>query len=214
MTLARAFWTVAPGQGEIRTETLPAAPPPDHLRLRALATGISRGTESLVFAGRVPPSQYATMGAPLMEGAFPFPVKYGYSAVGRVEAGPPALQGRTVFCLHPHQDVFIAPAACLMPVPNSVPPRRAVLAANLETALNAHWDAGSGPADRIVVVNSGTPLRATNTRSGALSQISSIRGSSKYRCSGPNPATASRIDRTASSALAKAGRPLTRERSS
>ena len=149
MTLARAFWTVAPGQGEIRTETLPAAPPPDHLRLRALATGISRGTESLVFAGRVPPSQYATMGAPLMAGAFPFPVKYGYSAVAADEAG------QRVFVLHPHQTVFDAPAAMCRPVPDAVPTRRAVLAANMETAVNIAWDAAPLAGERILVIGAG-----------------------------------------------------------
>jgi NADPH:quinone reductase-like Zn-dependent oxidoreductase len=149
MTLARAFWTVAPGQGEIRTETLPAAPPADHLRLRALATGISRGTESLVFAGRVPPSQYATMGAPLMEGAFPFPVKYGYSAVAADETG------RRFFVLYPHQTVFDAPAAMCRPVPDAVPTHRAVLAANMETAVNIAWDAAPLAGERIIVIGAG-----------------------------------------------------------
>ena len=117
---ARAFWTVAAGSGEIREETL-ADPAPGTLRVRAIASGISRGTESLVFAGRVPESQYAVMGAPLMGGAFPFPVKYGYSAVGTDGAG------RRVFVLHPHQDVFDAPEAMCIPVPDAVPSPRAVL---------------------------------------------------------------------------------------
>jgi threonine dehydrogenase-like Zn-dependent dehydrogenase len=91
----------------------------------------------------------------LQEGAFPFPVKYGYCAVGRVEAGPAELLGRMVFCLHPHQEVFLAPVDMLRPVPAGVPPRRATLAANMETALNALWDSGAGPGDRIVVVGAG-----------------------------------------------------------
>ena len=148
MTGARAFWTVAPGRGEIRAETLPA-PASDELRLVTLATGISRGTESLVFAGRVPPSQHAVMGAPLMGGAFPFPVKYGYSAVA---AGP---TGRRVFVLHPHQDRFNAPAAMCIPVPDAVPTPRATLAANMETAVNIAWDAAALPGERILVVGAG-----------------------------------------------------------
>jgi threonine dehydrogenase-like Zn-dependent dehydrogenase len=149
MTLARAFWTIAPGQGEIRPETLPPAPPEGHLRLRALATGISRGTESLVFAGRVPPSQYATMGAPLMAGQFPFPVKYGYSAVALDQAG------QRHFVLHPHQTVFDAPATMCRPVPDTVPTPRAVLAANMETAVNIAWDAAPLAGERILVIGAG-----------------------------------------------------------
>ena len=123
--------------------------------MRALFGAISRGTERLVFAGRVPPSEYERMRAPFMGGAFPFPVKYGYATVGRVEEGPPALRGRIVFALHPHQSVFTLPAEAVVPVPDGVPPARAVLAANMETALNAVWDGAPGPADRIAVVGGG-----------------------------------------------------------
>jgi hypothetical protein len=148
VTQARAFWTVAPGAGEIRAETLP---PPDtaEQRLRMLASGISRGTEATVFTGRVPPSQYGCMGAPLMGGAFPFPVKYGYSAVAATEAGA------RIFVLHPHQDIFNAPIAMCVPVPDALPTRRAVLAANMETAVNILWDAAALPGERMMVVGAG-----------------------------------------------------------
>jgi threonine dehydrogenase-like Zn-dependent dehydrogenase len=151
---ARAFWTVGPGQGELRAEILPP-PGKDEALVRTLASGVSRGTESLVFAGRVPASQHAAMRCPFQAGDFPFPVKYGYSAVGIVEAGPPALVGRRVFCLHPHQDRFLAPAAMLHTVPDAVPTRRAVLAANMETALNVAWDAGALPGERVLVIGAG-----------------------------------------------------------
>ncbi len=143
---ARAFWIVAAGQGELRDEILQDSP---GLAITTLASGISRGTEALVFAGRVPPSQYATMRAPLMDGDFPFPVKYGYSAVGRTAAG------QRVFVLHPHQDRFIAPAAMCIPVPDRVPTLRAVLAANMETALNILWDAQPLLGERILVIGAG-----------------------------------------------------------
>lgn len=91
----------------------------------------------------------------MQDGQFPFPIKYGYCAVGRVEAGPKQLIGQTVFCLHPHQDQFVAPLSMLTVVPDRIPPRRATLAANMETALNALWDSGAAPADRIVVVGAG-----------------------------------------------------------
>ncbi|WP_419897931.1 zinc-dependent alcohol dehydrogenase [Roseomonas sp. USHLN139] len=151
---ARALWAVAPGVAEIREETL-AAPAPDQLLVRTLATGISRGTERLVHAGRVPEGQWETMRAPLQDGNFPFPVKYGYAAVGRVEAGPAERLGQRVFCLHPHQDLFLAPAAMCHAVPDGVPDRRAVLAANLETALNITWDAAPLPGERILVIGAG-----------------------------------------------------------
>ena len=148
MKEARAFWTIAPGRGEIRSETLPEADA-DHVLVRTLASGVSRGTEALVFAGRVPASQHQTMRAPLMGGAFPFPVKYGYSAVGR-SAG-----GQRVFVLHPHQDLLLAPAAMCVPVPDGVPTRRAVLAANMETALNLTWDAAPLAGERVLVIGGG-----------------------------------------------------------
>lgn len=151
---ARALWYIGPGECALNEVNLPEPGPQDCV-IRTLWSGISRGTERLVFEGRVPPSEYERMRAPFQEGAFPFPVKYGYCAVGAVEAGPEGMLGETVFCLHPHQDRFITPQDRLLRVPKGVPPRRAVLAANMETALNAHWDAGSGPGDRIVVVGGG-----------------------------------------------------------
>jgi hypothetical protein len=207
MAEARAFWMVAPGRGEIRSETLPffpasrpglaspstslrdaekedvdgratpghdggaataapapsaapasaaapatpatsAAPTPTTF-VRTLASSVSRGTEALVFAGRIPPSQYRAMRAPLMSGEFPFPVKYGYSAVGRTE------HGQRVFVLHPHQDVFIAPPSMCIPIPDSLPTHRAVLAANMETALNLLWDGAPLAAERMLVIGAG-----------------------------------------------------------
>lgn len=145
---ARAFWITAPGQGALRTEDLPAPLPTEH-RLRMRASGVSRGTEALVFAGRVPPSQYQAMRAPLMAGDFPFPVKYGYCAVATTEAG------QRVFVLHPHQDRFNAPAAMCIPIPDTIPTPRAVLAANMETALNLLWDAAPLPDERMLVVGAG-----------------------------------------------------------
>nr|WP_330082979.1 zinc-binding alcohol dehydrogenase [Methylocystis iwaonis] len=131
------------------------APGPDEALVATLWSGISRGTERLVFEGRVPPSEYDRMRAPMQEGNFPFPVKYGYCAVGQVEEGPADWLGKIVFCLHPHQDRFVAPTAMLRPVPASTPARRATLAANMETALNAIWDSGAGPGDRIIVIGAG-----------------------------------------------------------
>jgi hypothetical protein len=150
----KALWYVGPGRAELREEAV-TDPQAGEVRVRALFGAVSRGTERLVQAGLVPPSEYDRMRAPFMGGAFPFPVKYGYATVGSVDEGPPALRERVVFALHPHQNVFTLPATAVFPIPGNVPPERAVLAANMETALNAVWDGAPGPADRIAVVGGG-----------------------------------------------------------
>jgi hypothetical protein len=151
---AHAFWLRAPGDGEIRPAVL-APPGDDDVLVRTLCSGVSRGTETLVFDGRIPPSQYATMRAPFQEGEFPAPVKYGYLNVGVVERGPASLLGRTVFCLYPHQTAYVVPAGAVTPVPHDVPPARAVLAGTVETAVNALWDAAPLLGDRVAVVGAG-----------------------------------------------------------
>ncbi|MFC4728589.1 zinc-dependent alcohol dehydrogenase [Coralloluteibacterium thermophilus] len=151
---AQALWIEAPGRVALREEALPPVGP-DAVRVRTLFGGISRGTEALVLAGAVPPPERARMRAPFQQGDFPFPVKYGYACVGEVEAGPPDLVGRTVFCLHPHQDRFVVPAAAVAVLPETVPAARAVLAANMETALNVVWDAQAAPAQRVAVIGAG-----------------------------------------------------------
>jgi threonine dehydrogenase-like Zn-dependent dehydrogenase len=151
---AYAFWLREPGVGEIRPAALPT-PGPDEVLVRARYSGVSRGTETLVFAGRVPVDQHAAMRAPFQEGDFPAPVKYGYLSVGVVEQGPAGLRGRTVFCLHPHQSAYVVPASAVVPVPDGVPAARAVLAGTVETAVNALWDAPPLLGDRVSVVGAG-----------------------------------------------------------
>lgn len=152
---AQALWYTAPGRAEIRSEPLAPRLLPGEVRIEALYGAISRGTERLVFTGGVPASEYERMRAPFMAGDFPFPVKYGYATVGRVIAGPAALVGRIAFALYPHQTAFTLPADRIALLPDDVPAPRGVLAANMETALNAIWDAAPGPADRIAVVGGG-----------------------------------------------------------
>ncbi len=151
---ARAYWLRAPGVGEIRDVALPECGT-DDVRVRTLFSGVSRGTEALVFRGGVPRDQYAAMRAPFQDGDFPAPVKYGYLNVGVVEAGPANLLGRTVFCLYPHQSAYVVPAGAVVPLPDALPPRRAVLAGMLETALNATWDAVPRIGDRIAIIGAG-----------------------------------------------------------
>lgn len=151
---ARACWVVGPSRAEIRPETLPPLRDGE-VRVRSLHSGISRGTETLVFRGEVPASEAERMRAPFQVGDFPAPVKYGYVNVGVVEAGPPDLLGRAVFCLHPHQTHYQVPASAVTPLPEAVPSSRAVLAAYLETAINAMWDAPPRVGNRVSVVGAG-----------------------------------------------------------
>jgi NADPH:quinone reductase-like Zn-dependent oxidoreductase len=154
LTSARAFWVSTPGRGEIRDETLP---PLGHgeLLVRAEFSGISRGTEALVFNGRVPVSERSRMRAPFQSGDFPAPVKYGYASAGVVEDGDPKWHARRVFALYPHQTRYVIPATAVHLLPDDVPSGRAVLAANMETAVNGCWDANAGPADRVTVIGAG-----------------------------------------------------------
>ncbi len=151
---ALAFWLRGPGVGEIRRVPLPSPGPGDVL-VRTLRSAVSRGTETLVWRGRVPASQYDVMRAPYQEGDLPGPVKYGYLSVGVVEQGPPWVRGRTVFCLYPHQSAYVVPVQAVTVVPEDVPPARAVLAGTVETAVNALWDARPLLGDMVAVVGAG-----------------------------------------------------------
>ncbi len=152
--MERSFWVNAPGRGEIRPVELPE-PGPGDVVVRTLFSGVSRGTEALVFRGQVPASQHAAMRAPFQEGDFPGPVKYGYLNVGEVEHGPADLLGRPVFCLYPHQTRYVVPAGAVTPIPGGVPPERAILAGTVETAVNTLWDAAPLIGDRVAVVGAG-----------------------------------------------------------
>lgn len=151
----RAFWVVGPGRAELRAEPL-AAPGSGEASVRTLYSGVSRGTEVLVYGGHVPRSEFERMRAPFQAGTFPAPLKYGYANVGEVTGGPSEWMGRQVFCLYPHQEHYVVPIQALHPLPAGVPAGRAILAANLETALNGVWDAGVAPGDRVSIIGAGS----------------------------------------------------------
>ncbi|ONI86458.1 dehydrogenase [Actinosynnema sp. ALI-1.44] len=152
--MERAFWVRSAGHGEIEPAHVHQHAS-DEVLVRTLFSGVSRGTETLVFRGEVPPSQYTAMRAPFQEGDFPGPVKYGYLNVGVVEDGPAHLAGRTVFCLYPHQTRYVVPVTAVTVVPDTVPAERAILAGTVETAVNAVWDAAPLVGDRIAVIGAG-----------------------------------------------------------
>ncbi len=151
---ARAFWVVGPGIGELRSEPL-TPPGAGEVLVQARYGAVSRGTESVVFNGRVPVSEYQRMRCPHQVGEFPGPLKYGYVSVGTVRAGSAALGGCLVFCLFPHQSAYVVAESAVLLVPKGVPAERAVLAANMETAINAVWDAAPRLGDRVSVVGAG-----------------------------------------------------------
>jgi NADPH:quinone reductase-like Zn-dependent oxidoreductase len=157
----QAFWTTGPLSGELRPTDVDGSlagagtNPGPPVRLRSLCSGISRGTETLVFRGNVPRSQYQAMRAPFQQGDFPWPVKYGYANVAEVVDGPDHLRRKPVFCLYPHQQEYRVPVGAVHPLPEGMPPRRAILAANMETAVNGLWDAAPRVGDRIAVIGCG-----------------------------------------------------------
>ena len=152
--MATALWHMAPGTIHAQIDTLLPVREGE-VRVQTHYSAISRGTERLVSLGAVPESEWQTMRAPFQSGEFPFPVKYGYSTAGQVKEGPEGLIGKSVFCLFPHQDHFIVPVEAVVPIPEHIPLRRATMAGNMETALNAVWDSGLSAGDRVAVVGAG-----------------------------------------------------------
>ena len=169
---ATAYWTTAKEQGELRSEQI-QAPGPGEALVRALYSGISKGTEMVVHNGAVPPRVAKAMRAPRQEGEFPGPVKFGYLSVGIVEDGPQDWIGQRVFCLNPHQDRYVVPVDSLTRIPDNVPSRRAVLTGTVETAVNALWEAGPRLGDRAAVVGAGLVggMVATLLRSFPLERL-------------------------------------------
>ncbi len=147
-------WYWNDGEISLRTGSLPRVQE-GFVRVDTLFSGVSRGTERLVFRGEVPPSEFERMRCPNQSGEFPFPVKYGYALVGRITDGASDLHHKRVFALHPHQSAALVRRDNVVVVPDHVPSRRAVLAANMETALNVVWDSGLSLGDTVVVVGGG-----------------------------------------------------------
>jgi 2-desacetyl-2-hydroxyethyl bacteriochlorophyllide A dehydrogenase len=136
------LWWTALRTGELRAEPLPP-PGPEDVVVQAIASGISAGTELLVYRGQVPPE--LPLDLPTLAGSFRYPIKYGYASVGRVAAAGAAVRDRApgdlVFALHPHQSTYVLPAARTVLLPPNLPPEHGVFLANLETAVNVALDA-------------------------------------------------------------------------
>ncbi len=150
----RELWFTAPYAVELREAPGPTPLALGQVRLRALASGISQGTELLLYRGEGPTPFDPSLDAP---GAATYPRRYGYAWVGQVvESNSPLLGvGARAFALAPHGDEHCLDAARVRQLSQDVPVERAVLAANLETAVNVVWDAGIGLGDDVVVLGGG-----------------------------------------------------------
>ncbi|MDZ5076180.1 zinc-binding alcohol dehydrogenase [Nesterenkonia sp. HG001] len=155
---SRQFWTVGPGRGELR-QASPPRPADGEVLVETIVSGISRGTESMVHRGDVPPETAELMRAPHQLGELPHPVSHGYLNVGVVRdgqgEGAAELVGRTVFSLAGHREHVAVPAEDCHPLPPGCPPERALLAGAAETGLNALWEAGVSLGDRVTVIGGG-----------------------------------------------------------
>jgi len=152
---ARALWFTTPGKAVLRSDKIGPPVGDEICTVRSLYSAVSEGSERLVLAGKVPPDLHQSMRVPYMAGDFSFPIKYGYSLVGVVDRGAAHLVGAVVHLMHPHQDICCVDSADVFPVPEGIPPRRAVLASNLETAVTAIWDARPALGERVLVVGFG-----------------------------------------------------------
>lgn len=156
MHTAHAVWFTAPRQVALREELVPL-PGPDQVRVAAIASAISHGTELLVYRGQVDPG--LPLDLPTLAGSFAFPIKYGYASVGRVidvGAGVTHLvPGQLIFALHPHQSCYLLPAYLAIPLPAGLDPELGLFYANAETALNITHDAAPRLGESVVVIGQG-----------------------------------------------------------
>jgi NADPH:quinone reductase-like Zn-dependent oxidoreductase len=180
MSLVRELWFVAPGRVEVRhSEQRPLEP--GTVRARGLASGISQGTELLLFKGEGPVPFDPSLDAP---GRATYPRRYGYAWVGEIcEGSGPFPRGARVFALAPHGDEHLAEPASFRLLPEQVPPARAVLAANLETAINVVWDGAVALGDRVIVVGGGLVglLAGYCARLGGARQVALVEPASRRR---------------------------------
>jgi len=144
----KALWIIKKQAANLQPASLGSG-----VLVRSIYSGISRGTERVVLNGEVPESEFERMRCYGQEGEFSFPVKYGYCMVGEVLEGD--LRGKQVFTLYPHQDYFRISEDRLHLLPEDVPASRAILAANMETALNISWDAELKKGQKVAVIGAG-----------------------------------------------------------
>ncbi|MEC9205932.1 MAG: zinc-binding alcohol dehydrogenase [Pseudomonadota bacterium] len=151
---AKSFWVKKKNFGFIKEHSIDK-PKASEALIKTIYSGISFGTERIVFTGSVPKNQTKVMKCPHQEGEFGSNVKYGYLNVGKVIKGSQKFKGKFVFTLFPHQNFFVLKEDDLVLIPKSVPKKRCLLIANMETALNAIWDTSPTSGDTAIVVGAG-----------------------------------------------------------
>jgi 2-desacetyl-2-hydroxyethyl bacteriochlorophyllide A dehydrogenase len=153
---AVSVWLPRAREVELRRESVANVQPSD-VRIAAIASAISHGTEMLVFRGLVP--EGLELDLPTLRGSFTFPIKYGYASVGRVvEAGADVgclAVGDAVFVHHPHQSTYVVPATMPIRLPDGLDPLLGVFLANVETAVNVVVDAAPRLGERVAVFGQG-----------------------------------------------------------
>ena len=151
--IATSLWHTSSSKSILQKEELGQIPRQKVL-IQSLYSLISTGTEKLVAKGLVPVSMHQSMRVPAMGGDFIFPIKYGYSLVGKVVSNG-IFKNKIVHLLHPHQDFLIVNKTDFSIVPTEIPAKRAALASNMETALNAIWDSKVSVGDKVLVCGFG-----------------------------------------------------------
>ena len=155
---AVSVWFTAPRTVELRASTV-RPPGPDEVRIAALFSGISHGSEMMVYRGEAPTELSLDSTLPTLQGSFNFPVKYGYASVGRVvdvgNAISELADGDLVFAFNPHETYYTVPASVVIKLPPELEPRIGVFAANVVTAVNALLDAAPRLGERVVVIGQG-----------------------------------------------------------
>ncbi|HWN99800.1 MAG TPA: zinc-binding dehydrogenase [Blastocatellia bacterium] len=155
---AVSVWFTSPRTVELRAAS--ARPPSSgEVRIEALYSGISHGSEMMVYRGEVPPGLALDATLPTLQGSCTFPVKYGYASVGRVvDIGSDVSglsEGDLVFAFNPHETCYTVPATVVIRLPQKLDPPIGVFAANIETALNSLLDAAPRLGERVVVIGQG-----------------------------------------------------------
>jgi threonine dehydrogenase-like Zn-dependent dehydrogenase len=149
----KALWHLSRSKSVLQQDELPLL---HNTIVQSLYSLISAGTEKLVAKGFVPEKLHGTMTVPYMQGTLGLPVKYGYSLTGKIVESEVFEKDALVHIMHPHQDIICVDAKHCMLIPDYIPVKRATLVANMETVINAIWDADLQKGTSVLVAGYGT----------------------------------------------------------
>ena len=154
----KTIYFTGPRQIEIRESEIPV-PSRGTVLVKAIASGISSGTELLIYRGEAPKDMPADATIAALDHTLEYPLSYGYSMVGQVvEIGPdidPGWKGKLVFAFHHHTAYFLASVDSLFCLPEDVTVDEAIFLPNMETAVNLLLDGKPLIGERIAVFGQG-----------------------------------------------------------